>query len=117
MNRRNFLAFIPALSAVPIIGKDIQKTESGLLIVQPEQVEQAMGINFQKWHKVECRLYQDGKHIADAFISETSLSTEVVRLEGDNGTMMSYPGSHYMTFKAEVMGPIQWDTFTEALRR
>lgn len=73
MDRRNFLASIPALSAIPFIGKYIQRTESGILIVQPEQVDQYTGIDIKGWQHIECRLYQYGKHIGDARINNITV--------------------------------------------
>lgn len=77
MDRRNFLASIPALSAIPFIGKDIQRTESGILIVQPEQVDQC--IDLKEWQKIECRLYQYGNHIGDALITNLTFEAEIYK--------------------------------------
>lgn len=38
MNRRNFLAFIPALSAVPIVGKHLETDKDKIVIYKPEDV-------------------------------------------------------------------------------
>jgi hypothetical protein len=38
MNRRNFLAFIPALSAIPIVGKHLEQDKEKIVIYQPEDV-------------------------------------------------------------------------------
>lgn len=37
MNRRNFLAFLPTISAIPLIGKDIIQKPDKIEIIQPEE--------------------------------------------------------------------------------
>ena len=38
MNRRNFFATIPALGALPFIGDQVEKTDSGILLVTPKPI-------------------------------------------------------------------------------
>lgn len=37
MNRKNFLASIPFISSIPLIGKDIFRDSGNIVIVQPEE--------------------------------------------------------------------------------
>ena len=38
MNRRNFLAIIPAISSIPIIGNAFEKDKEKIVIYQPEDI-------------------------------------------------------------------------------
>lgn len=39
MDRRNFLAFIPSLSAIPLIGKEIVQEKERISIIKPEPIK------------------------------------------------------------------------------
>lgn len=39
MNRRNFLAIIPAISSIPIVGKAFEQDKEKIVIYQPEDIK------------------------------------------------------------------------------
>lgn len=81
MDRRNFLAFIPTLSAIPFIGKNIEKTDSGIFISKPElcTLDQPIGMpsNIDPM-KLEVRLYNGNKKVGEAYIREFNIWNETI---------------------------------------
>lgn len=77
MERRKFLAFIPTLSAIPFIGKDIIQNEAGIHIIKPTPIIQpGISDGFDPM-KVEIRLYQEGQHIANAYLTSMTLNQPI----------------------------------------
>lgn len=79
MDRRNFLAFIPTLSAIPFIGKDIIKTKSGILIADPvPHIKPAIVAARINPMDLEVRLFSEGKHVGNAFIRTIEWSSGLI---------------------------------------
>jgi len=71
MKRSDFLAIIPALSAIPLIGKNIVKTDAGIFIEQPEPVSMSIPSNFDPM-RLNVRLYDMDQHVGSAWIENFS---------------------------------------------
>lgn len=76
MDRRNFLALIPAISSIPIIGSNIVKKKDVIEIYQPEEVDLytqplQQGIDFAR-----CELYlvQDGRVMHKGLLTNLSIN-------------------------------------------
>ena len=102
MDRRNFLAFLPSISAIPFIGKEIIQNESGIHIIKPTPIIESGIYDGFDPHKVEIRLYQEGKHIANAYMTEFNIDRQLI-----NDDLQYIPGVQSMTFSGVVTGPIK----------
>jgi hypothetical protein len=80
INRRNFLALIPSLSAIPLLGKDIIQDEEKITIIKPEPIItqpptiQSVHDEGFDFTKLDLRVFYKGQEIGRAHI--TSLSIE-----------------------------------------
>jgi hypothetical protein len=110
MDRRNFLAFIPTLSAIPFIGKDIVKTESGILIADPvPHVKPGIVATRINPMDLEVRLFSEGKHVGNAFISAINFSSPIESTCRDDGGIPMTPFNmmHEMSIECRVIDPEQ----------
>ena len=77
MNRSQFLALIPAISAIPLIGKDIIQKPDKIEIYQPEQLKAIQKTPyFQGFDLSRCQfqLVQDGEVLASGWVKEITVS-------------------------------------------
>lgn len=75
INRRNFLALIPSLSAIPLIGKDIIQDKEKITIIKPEpiRIEQPSLTSFDMRR---CRVqvvYDDGQVLGEGYLTQMSM--------------------------------------------
>jgi len=107
MDRRNFLAFIPTLSAIPFIGTDLIKTESGILLQNPEIQPKATISSVRSIFDIEVRLYNQGQHIANAQITHFNIDAPYIETTcKDNLGDASYINPYReMTLQATVINP------------
>lgn len=65
MKRSEFLAFIPALSAIPLIGKDIIKHKDKIEIFSPEEAKDLTDRPaYMPRHQDEIHIYRNGRLVA-----------------------------------------------------
>lgn len=107
MDRRNFLAFIPAISAIPFIGKNIEKTESGIFITKPEPITTNAAwipsdINPMR---LQVRLYHDEQQVGQAYITAFHFWNESIdtTCRDSGGARTTIPGLNRAKFECELM--------------
>lgn len=109
MDRRNFLAIIPSLSAIPFIGKDIVKKSDRIEIYQPEEVnDYAKQLSNTDTYLA---VVINGKVIGTAFMTSIDISHDQIDVScRDNGgarTMIN--GAISAHIQAELIGPVTTD--------
>jgi hypothetical protein len=77
MNRRNFFAFIPAISAIPLVGKEIIQEEKNVTIIQPEPVKieqqpSTISLNDLEVHVIDRRT---GREVAIGWVTELNCTS------------------------------------------
>jgi hypothetical protein len=80
MNRRNFLAYIPALGALPYVGSEILKTDSGIVLQKPEPIEVVNEMPTFDMAKIEFHLVQEGITIAKGYCTQLNYASGVRRI-------------------------------------
>jgi hypothetical protein len=108
MKRSDFLAFIPALSAIPLIGKNIVKTDGGIFIEKPVPIiEKANFSDFNPWD-MEVQLWWKGRKIGDCYMTNFMVHNEMIETScRDNGGATSIsPGLQSIQIEATVNGPL-----------
>lgn len=109
MDRRNFLAIIPSLSAIPFIGKDIVKKSDRIEIYQPEEVNDYT----KQLSNTDTYLavVRNGKVIGTAYMTSIDISNNQIDVScRDNGgarTMIN--GAISAQIQAELIGPVTTD--------
>lgn len=75
MNRRNFLAFIPTLSAIPFIGTDIIQKPDKIEIIKPEAFNAKEESDYEifDFSKCEIQIVQNGKIMGRGYLTELSI--------------------------------------------
>lgn len=71
------MALIPSLSAIPIIGKHIEKDKEKIVIYQPEEVKKYTAPSINNFDMRKCRLqlvYENNKVIAEGYLTELSIN-------------------------------------------
>lgn len=79
MDRRKFLAFIPAVSALPFVGAEVLQTESGILLKKPEPIEVVKKISKFDFSKISFQLMQEGVVIGKGYVTQLSMEQELDR--------------------------------------
>lgn len=105
MDRKNFLAFIPAISAIPLIGKDIVQKPDKIEIYQPEELQRYESANFGGFDLSKCRLQivQDGKVLASGWLNEMTIEAPSdIEVRSEDGYTQGLSGLQ----KCEVRGII-----------
>lgn len=78
MKRSDFLAIIPALSAIPLLGKNIVKTDGGIFIEKPKPIEivNDMSSIRDNWMDLECVIVhrETQKTVAQAYITNFTMT-------------------------------------------
>lgn len=104
MDRRNFLALIPSLSAIPFVGSAITKTDSGILLLDPEPeiIKPRPMEEHPQWHETEVRLYRKHKpgQCYDHFEKPLMVFDQNQALRIDMNASNS--GMRYWTIKVEA---------------
>lgn len=81
INRRDFMALIPSLGALPFIGKEIIKEDKRIIIEEPKIIESTNSIPdvsaFDN-SKLTVLLCYDGKVIGSANRSEVGISSGII---------------------------------------
>lgn len=77
MDRRNFLALIPSISAIPFIGKNIEKTSEKIVIYQPEQVKDFVP-KPKYLRKAELIVVIDGEEVARTNYFDADIEYRIV---------------------------------------
>lgn len=104
MKRRNFLAYLPSVSAIPLIGTDIISTPEKVEIIKPTpiEVEQVRNntINDFDWKKAVVKIEYNGATISEGML--TSISREAPSVYGDYITGFREMGVNRITIEAEM---------------
>lgn len=113
MKRSDFLAFIPALSAIPLIGKEIVKKSDRIEIYQPDEVK-----NFVAPEKGRAYLavIKDDVIVGTAYMTNLMVTQENYDITSryDDGRKHT-PGPFQCNLEATMMGPVTTDMM-EALQ-
>lgn len=108
MKRSDFLAIIPALSAIPLLGKNITKTESGIFIEKPVPIIEKVDLSdFNPW-EMEIQLWWKGRKIGDCYLTHFEIKNEMreVTLRADGENKKFVPGAQSIQIEATVNGPL-----------
>lgn len=95
MNRSDFLAMIPALSAIPFIGKNIVKTDGGIFIEKPVPIKTYNHIPTDfNIHKLEVRIFANNQQVGTASIDAINVTNEQIDVScrDNGGAYMTMPG-------------------------
>jgi hypothetical protein len=105
MNRRNFLAYIPALGALPYVGSEILKTDSGIVLQKPEPIEVVNEMPTFDMAKIEFHLVQEGITIAKGYCTNLTMHQEFEELgDADNGWKTKIPTLRSVEVQGVVNG-------------
>lgn len=97
MKRSDFLAFIPSIAAIPLLGKNIVKTDGGIFIEKPVPLVTNIPDSFNPMN-LQVRLFYEGEDVGSAVIDnftinaplnsymETKIECRVLGLFGMNTT-------------------------------
>lgn len=98
INRRNFLALIPSLSALPFIGKDIYQKNDKIIIHNPEivkiqNVPPSLGL-IESFKDLELCLVnkKTGEVLANGYLTELSIQDDPMSYLRDDGSIGYIPG-------------------------
>src|SRR5687768_4277105 len=75
MDRRNFLAIIPALSAIPIIGQHVEKEKDKIIIYPEGSIPGTIKDNESFTIEFQVAVYHKGKLFATGFPKEMEFIT------------------------------------------
>lgn len=79
INRRSFLALIPSLSAIPLIGTDIIQEKDKVTIIKPEPVK-IEPPRLTSFDMTRCRLqlvYDKNQIIGEGYLTHMSITAEM----------------------------------------
>lgn len=81
MDRRNFLAVIPSLGALPFLGKDIVKEKNRIIIEEPKQIEvvqEMPRVSDYQQDKFQILICYDGKVVGTANRTNIGIASGVI---------------------------------------
>lgn len=112
MNRRNFLAFLPSISAIPLIGKDIIEKSDRIEIIQPEQMTEEIKKSSQQFSLWDCEVHvvsrQTGEVIGKGYLTELNMSSDFIDVASRNdagvsdGFAQKISGARRITIAAQL---------------
>jgi hypothetical protein len=111
MNRRSFLAFLPALSATPFMAKEFIKTDNEIIIQRPELVTAKMDHSdvyaafkngILKFHVIH-----ENKIIGEGYITELSARSEMFPITTRDGWEENYPGPMSVSIAGVLSGSLK----------
>jgi len=104
MKRRNFLAFMPAISAIPFVGVDIIKKENKIEIIKPKLIEKSSDLF--DINKCEVHLVQEGRLLGKGHLTNVDISQEYadINKRGDGPFTKSFPTIKTMHIQAIMNG-------------
>ena len=109
MKRSDFLAIIPALSAIPLLGKNIVKTEGGIFIEKPLPIKIAQSLDgFNPW-EIDVHLMYRGRKIGECFITQYNMHNDHIETScADNeDAKILLTGNQSMTIEATLKGALE----------
>lgn len=109
MKRSDFLAIIPALSAIPFLGKNIVKTDGGIFIEKPKPIEIVQDFSdFNPWD-IDVELHYKGRKIGECYLTNINVWNEQIETScRDNGGAKTLlPMSQSMTIEATLKGALE----------
>lgn len=102
MDRRNFLAIIPSLSAVPFIGKDIVKEKDKIILYNPTpKIIQSVPMDWDI-RDLRAKLYLNGQEIAEAYVVHLEVNNHI----NEGGAADRVVRATEARFECVVTGPL-----------
>lgn len=76
MDRRNFLAYIPSVSAIPLVGTNILQFDNKIEIVKPELIKNPGSTEGMNLLEAELQVVYKGKIVGQGYITELNISSQ-----------------------------------------
>lgn len=105
MNRRNFLAFIPAISAAPLVGSNILTFDDKIEIIKPEPL---VVTTDKSLLDLELHFMRGGKSVGRAIITHADFQQEFAEVtsRGGDGWKRNIPTTRSLTVTAVLTGAL-----------
>lgn len=105
MKRSDFLAFIPALSAIPLIGKHIVKRSDRIEIYQPDEVK---NYTLPKADEVTVAVIKNNMIVATGYLTLVSIDAPLIdtTCADHNGARSTSQPFVDVKIEASILGPV-----------
>ncbi len=107
MKRSDFLAIIPALSAIPLLGKNIVKTDGGIFIEKPIPIIPSIPA-ISNWYDIDVQLWVGDQQVGSGKLTQLTMTGGMYETtcRDNDGANVYLPGSQEITFEGYLDGPL-----------
>lgn len=105
MKRRNFLGYIPSISAIPFVAREVVKTDAGIYLEKPEIITDIPIHPTRKehWPIKAILLDNNDNFIGEGYLTHLSITSDPISVETRDSMHTKYMGG---PIRAEFSGEL-----------